>query len=52
MINFQDILVYITLGIAVAFLVKKYVLPKPVVNKFTGAKKSSKSCGDNDCGCH
>lgn len=39
----QNILMYLTLGIAVFFLVKKYLWPK---------KKTSKSCGQNDCGCH
>ena len=52
MINIQDILVFITVGIAVAYLIKKYVLPKPIATKFFGKKKSSKNCGHNDCGCH
>ncbi|PHR70714.1 MAG: FeoB-associated Cys-rich membrane protein [Lutibacter sp.] len=43
MINTQEILVYITVLLAVAFLVKKY---------FYKPKKSTKSCGKNDCGCH
>jgi uncharacterized membrane protein YuzA (DUF378 family) len=40
---FQDILAYITLGIAVVFLFKKFFLKKK--------KKSDKNCGD-DCNCH
>lgn len=40
----QNILVFSVLAIAVIFLVKKYILPKP---------KSKKACGnDNNCGCH
>jgi hypothetical protein len=38
----QDILTYLTLGIAVAFLVKKFFYKK---------KKTNKNCGD-DCNCH
>jgi hypothetical protein len=38
----QEILAYITLGIAVIFLFKKFFFKK---------KKSDKSCGD-DCNCH
>ena len=37
----QYILIYITLGIAVAFLFKKFFLKK---------KKTNKNCGD-DCNC-
>ena len=39
----QQIVVFIILGFAVAFLVKKYL--------FKG-KKSKKGCGEDDCGCH
>lgn len=39
----QYILVYIALGLAISFLVRKFFLPK---------KKTSKACGKNDCGCH
>ncbi|WP_338407031.1 FeoB-associated Cys-rich membrane protein [uncultured Flavobacterium sp.] len=38
----QEILAYITLGIAVLFLIKKFFFKK---------KKSDKNCGDG-CGCH
>jgi hypothetical protein len=41
-IMIQEILTYITLGIAVAFLFKKFFFKK---------KKSDKNCGD-DCNCH
>jgi hypothetical protein len=37
----QEILVYLTLAIAVVFLVKKFFFKK---------KKTDKNCGD-DCGC-
>ena len=40
---FQEILVFITLALAVGFLVKKY---------FFKGKKNTKSCGGNSCGCH
>ncbi|MDP5158542.1 MAG: FeoB-associated Cys-rich membrane protein [Flaviramulus sp.] len=40
----QNILVFSALGIAILFLVKKYLFKKPV---------SKKACGGNDgCGCH
>ncbi len=42
--DFQTVLVYIALGIAIGFLVKKFLLP---------SQKSNKNCGgDPDCGCH
>lgn len=40
--EFQDILVYLTVGIAIAFLFKKFFLKK---------KKTDKNCGE-DCNCH
>jgi hypothetical protein len=40
---FQEILAFIALGIAVAFLVKKFFFKK---------KKKDKNCGGDDCGCH
>lgn len=46
---FQQILVYITLAIAVAYIVKKFFLPSSL---FVGKKQSSKGCGQGDCGCH
>ena len=39
----QNILVFAALGIAILFLVKKYLWKKP---------KSKKACGTTDCGCH
>jgi len=42
MVTFQEILVYIALGIAICFLVQK----------FTSQKKSKKGCDKNDCACH
>ena len=38
----QEILMYVALGIAVAFLIKKFFFKK---------KKSDKNCG-SDCGCN
>jgi large-conductance mechanosensitive channel len=39
----QEIIAFAILAAAVGFLIKKY---------FFKSKKSSKSCGENDCGCH
>ena len=44
----QEILVYLTLAVALAYLVWKFLLPK----KFVMGKKSDKACGQDDCGCH
>jgi membrane protein implicated in regulation of membrane protease activity len=41
--DIQEILAFIALGIALAFLIKKF---------FFKRKKSKKNCGDDDCGCH
>ncbi|MBQ0788369.1 MAG: FeoB-associated Cys-rich membrane protein [Oceanihabitans sp.] len=38
----QDILVFSTVLLAVAFIVKKYFYKK----------KNKKACGTDDCGCH
>jgi hypothetical protein len=38
----QEIITYVALGIALAFLYQK----------FFGKKKPKKNCGDGDCGCH
>lgn len=46
---FQNILVYITLILAVAYIVKKFFLPSTV---FASKKGGSKGCGDGNCGCH
>jgi hypothetical protein len=39
----QEILALITLGIAIVFLLKKFLFKK---------KKSNKNCGNDDCACH
>lgn len=39
----QNILVFIAIGLAVAFLVKKFIWKKPA---------SKKPCGGDGCGCH
>jgi uncharacterized membrane protein YuzA (DUF378 family) len=41
----QEILAYITLGIAVVFLINKFFFKKK-------KNKSDKNCGENDCGCN
>jgi glycopeptide antibiotics resistance protein len=41
--DIQEIIAFMALGIALAFLIKKFFLKK---------KKSAKNCGDDDCGCH
>ncbi|MGX7667742.1 FeoB-associated Cys-rich membrane protein [Flavobacterium pedocola] len=41
MISFQEIIVYLLLGVALAFLWKK----------FFGKKKNDKDCGNGGCGC-
>jgi len=43
----QLILVYAILALAVGYLVWKFVIPKG----FLGKKRSSKSCGEDGCGC-
>ncbi|WP_338732151.1 FeoB-associated Cys-rich membrane protein [Mangrovimonas cancribranchiae] len=41
----QNILAFTTLGIALLFLVRKFIWnPKSATSK--------KACGDTDCGCH
>lgn len=40
----QDILVYLSVGIAIAFLIKKFFWKKK-------KKANGKGC-DTDCGCH
>lgn len=39
----QEIIAFIALVIALAFLIKKFFLKK---------KKSDKNCGSDDCDCH
>jgi hypothetical protein len=46
----QNILVYVVLAVAVAYLAKKFLLPKSL---FPSKKRSGKGCGDGECGgCH
>lgn len=45
----QTTLVYITVAIAMGYIVKKFFLPKTL---FASKKSSSKACGQDDCGCH
>ncbi|WP_140486376.1 FeoB-associated Cys-rich membrane protein [Flavobacterium sp. GSA192] len=40
---FQEIIAFLILGIAVAYLFQKFFLKK---------KKKDKNCGGDDCGCH
>jgi membrane protein implicated in regulation of membrane protease activity len=40
--DIQEIIAFVALAIALAFLVRK----------FFWKKKSKKNCGDDDCGCH
>ncbi len=49
MVILQQILVYLIVLLAVAYIVKKFFLPKTL---FATKKKSTKGCGENDCGCH
>ena len=39
--NIQNILVFVSLGLAILYLVKK-----------NNPKNEKKNCGDKDCGCH
>ncbi|UNZ00052.1 FeoB-associated Cys-rich membrane protein [Zhouia spongiae] len=43
--DLQTILVYITLAVAVGYLVRKFFWPKR-------RQSAAKECGKNDCGCH
>jgi len=48
--SLQHILVYITVFLATAFLIKKFFFPKLSI---LGQKKNStKGCGQDGCGCH
>ncbi|MDI1317671.1 FeoB-associated Cys-rich membrane protein [Flavobacterium sp.] len=40
--EFQETLVYLTVAIALLFIIRK----------FFWKKKSKKNCGDDGCGCH
>ncbi|WP_188369948.1 hypothetical protein [Muriicola marianensis] len=46
--NLQSVLVYLTLLVALVYLVNKFLLPK----KYRiGRKGTSSGCGQDDCGC-
>lgn len=45
----QQVLVYITLVIAVGYIALKFFIPKSI---WSSKKSSSKACGQKDCGCH
>lgn len=45
----QQILVYITLAMAVGYIALKFFIPKSI---WSSKKSSSKACGQDDCGCH
>jgi uncharacterized membrane protein YwzB len=45
----QTILVYITVAVALSYIVKKFFLPKAL---FVSKKNNTKACGQDDCGCH
>jgi len=47
--NLQLVLVYITLALAIGYLVKKFFLP---ITLFATKKSAAKACGQDDCGCH
>lgn len=47
--SLQSILVYLSLLLAFAYLVNRFVLPKRLR---LGKKKPSPGCGQDDCGCH
>ncbi|MBP2283531.1 membrane protein implicated in regulation of membrane protease activity [Flavobacterium sp. CG_23.5] len=40
---YQEIIAFVLLAIALAFLLRKFFFKK---------KKSDKNCGEDDCGCH
>lgn len=44
----QTILAYLALGLAVAFLVRKYLMPSRKAKK----RGDTPGCGNDDCGCH
>lgn len=47
--SLQSILVYLTLAVALGYLINRFVLPKKLR---IGKKNSSADCGKDDCGCH
>ncbi len=49
MVDLQNILLYVSLAIAVGYVIRKYLVPKKL---FTSKTKKQKGCGSSDCGCH
>ena len=47
--NWQDILMYVTLAAALAYLCYKFLGPYLVKTK---KGSPAKDCGDGNCGCH
>ncbi len=45
----QPILAYLTLAMAIGYLVFKFFVPKAILSK---NKKNQKVCGQDECGCH
>lgn len=45
----QQIFAYGVLILALGYLVWKFLLPKSFLGRW---RKNSKSCGQDDCGCH
>lgn len=46
---FQQIVVYIIVVLAIAYIVNKFLLPKSL---FSSKKSPKKVCGEDNCGCH
>ncbi len=44
----QEILAFLVLLIALGYVIKKFLLPKSL---FSTSKKTTKSCGNEGCGC-
>ena len=47
--DWQNILVYVILGAALYYLLRKFIWPAPKKSKANG---SPGTCGEEDCGCH
>lgn len=45
----QPILVYITLGLALGYLLYKFIIPRRYLSP---GKKTDSACGQDNCGCH
>lgn len=46
--NWQEILVYLILALAVAYLIRKFIWNPSASKK----RKLPGGCGEEDCGCH